>query len=89
MTPKEKAIELVSRFKDYVNPYTGSGMLSNTHDDSAIIWQAKQCALIAINIEIESFMLINLRCTFDDYMKPILEEKISELQQIEAEIENL
>jgi len=49
MKPKEKAIELTGNFKDHVNPYIGSGMLSNTHDDSAILWQAKKCALIAVD----------------------------------------
>jgi len=42
---EEKAIELVEMFKDHVNPYIGSGMLSNTCDDRAIVWQAKQCAV--------------------------------------------
>ena len=46
MTPKEKATELIEKFKDKVNPYIGSGMLSNTHDDSAILWQSKKCAQI-------------------------------------------
>ena len=46
MTPREKATELIEQFKDKVNPYIGSGMLSNTHDDSAILWQSKKCALI-------------------------------------------
>lgn len=48
MTPQDKAKELTSKFNDHVNPYIGSGMLSNTHDDSAILWQSKQCALIAV-----------------------------------------
>ena len=46
MTPREKATELIEQFKDKVNPYIGSGMLSNTHNDSAILWQSKKCALI-------------------------------------------
>lgn len=46
MTPKEKAAELIEQFRDKVNPYIGSGMLSNTHDDSTILWQSKKCALI-------------------------------------------
>ena len=46
MTAKEKATELIEKFKDKVNPYIGSGMLSNTHDDSAILWQSKKCAHI-------------------------------------------
>ena len=46
LKPKEKAIELIEKFKDKVNPYIGSGMLSNTHDDSAILCQSKKCAQI-------------------------------------------
>lgn len=49
MTPKEKALELIEQFKDKVNPYIGSGMLSNTHDDDTILWQSKRCALIAVD----------------------------------------
>jgi hypothetical protein len=44
MTTKEKAIELINLFKDNVNPYIGSGMLSNTFDDDAILWQSKMVA---------------------------------------------
>ena len=46
MSAKTNARQLVTRFKDHVNPYMGSGMLSNTPDDSAILWQSKKCALI-------------------------------------------
>ncbi len=49
MNPKEKALELIKQFKDKVNPYIGSGMLSNTHDDDTILWQSKRCALIAVD----------------------------------------
>jgi hypothetical protein len=41
MTPKEKAKELIDKFNDHVNPYCGSGMLSNTFDDDAIKYQSK------------------------------------------------
>lgn len=46
MDTREKAIELVNKFKNHVNPYIGSGMLSNTYDNEAIVWQAKICATI-------------------------------------------
>lgn len=57
MTPKEKAVELVGKFKDYVNPYIGSGMLSNTFDDDAILYQSKKCALVTIDEIINTDML--------------------------------
>jgi hypothetical protein len=48
MTPKEKAKELIDKFNDHVNPYCGSGMLSNTFDDDAIKYQSKHCVLICV-----------------------------------------
>ena len=54
MTPTEKAEEIVDKFKDHVNPYMGSGMLSNTFDDNAILWQSKKCALICVDEIIQS-----------------------------------
>lgn len=46
---QNKIDELVEKFLDHVNPYIGSGMLSNTCDDGVIIWQARKCALITVN----------------------------------------
>ncbi len=44
MTEQEKANELILLFEPHVNPYLGSGMLSNTYDDDAILFQSKKCA---------------------------------------------
>lgn len=55
MTPKEKAEELIEKFKDKVNPYIGSGMLSNTYDDSVILWQSKKCASIVVDEILNSY----------------------------------
>jgi len=49
MTAKEKAIELVEKYKPYVYCYFGSGMLVNQEDESTILKNSKQCALIAVN----------------------------------------
>ena len=49
MEVQDKINELVEKFSQHVNPYIGSGMLSNSHDDNAILWQARKCALIAAN----------------------------------------
>ena len=46
---QNKIDELVENFLDHVNPYIGSGMLSNTYDDNVILWRAKKCALITAN----------------------------------------
>lgn len=52
---KEEALRWVRMFAPHVNPYVGSGMLSNTQDDNAIIHQAKQCAKNVVNEFIKSF----------------------------------
>ena len=48
MTPKEKAIYLVEKFKDYVHGYVGGSMLSNYEYPDQILSQAKKAALIAV-----------------------------------------
>lgn len=54
MKAKKEAENLVRKFSPMVNPYMGSGMLSNTHDDDAILWQSKKCALVTCKQRIES-----------------------------------
>lgn len=49
MTAKEKATELVEKFKPYVYCYLRSGMLTNTYDEGVAMMQAKSCALIAVD----------------------------------------
>jgi hypothetical protein len=49
MTAKEKAEELVNKFKDYVHGYVGSSMLTNHEYPEQILSQAKKCALIAVD----------------------------------------
>ncbi len=53
MTPKEKAIELVEKYKPMVNGYVGSSMLSNTEYPETILENAKRCALIPVEMMIE------------------------------------
>lgn len=48
MTPKDKAVELVYKFKDYVHGYVGSSMLINHEYPEQISSQVKQCALICV-----------------------------------------
>jgi len=50
MTPnaKQKSIELVEKYKPYVYCYMGSGMLTNTEDESVILMNAKSCALMCV-----------------------------------------
>ena len=55
MTPKEKAEELVQKYKPFVYCYMGSGMLSNTYDEDVVLTMSKKCALIAVD-EIQDFI---------------------------------
>ncbi len=80
LTPTEKAKELVLQFYEVVK---------NKYPSTSGMPLAKQCALIAIKHELESIMLLNLLCTFDNPMKPHFEQKITELKEIKTEIEKL
>ena len=46
MTPKDKAIELIEKSKDYVHGYVGSSMLTNYEYPDQILLQAKKVAII-------------------------------------------
>jgi len=84
MNPKEKALELIEQFKDKVNPYIGSGMLSNTHDDDTIMWQSKRCALIAVDEILKNFGLVaNGQTFFTEH------RAVQYYQEVKQEIENL
>lgn len=48
MTPKERANELVDKYKNYVTGYIGSSMLINHEYPEQILKNAIQCALIAV-----------------------------------------
>lgn len=58
MTAKEKAKELVDKFRIHCYCYLGSGMLTNTFDEQVQISNAKQCAIIAVDELIESHLLL-------------------------------
>lgn len=68
MTPKEKALQLITMFKRHVNPYSGSGMLSNTYDDNAALAQAKACALITADqvLNTRSFDALGMKAAILD-----------------------
>lgn len=48
-SPKEKAGELILRFKPNVYCFVGSGMLSNDYDDRIAILHAKECSNICVD----------------------------------------
>lgn len=59
MTPKQKAKELVGKYKEYVHGYIGSSMLSNHEYPEQILLQAKKASLITANEVTDSLGLLN------------------------------
>lgn len=49
MSEKEKAKELVEKFKDFVHGYIGSSMLTNTEYPEQILSQAKKVATMVVD----------------------------------------
>jgi len=60
-TPKEKAEELVEKFKEYVHGYVGSSMLTNYEYPEQILSQAKRVAILTVEeiIAKHSYKLAN------------------------------
>jgi hypothetical protein len=79
MTPKEKADDLFRKMYQ----------VRSVAPSDITKYFAKQSALVAISSEIESIMWLNLLCTFDNPMKVHFESKITELKEVEQEIEKL
>jgi len=82
MTPKEKAEDLVDKYKYFVSGYIGSSFLTGTEYPEQILSHAKQCALIAVE------EIINL---FDDSLQPYLMNLMNKKYWLEVkqEINNL
>lgn len=89
MKEKDKAIELVKKFKDHVNPYIGSGMLSNTFDNDAILWQSKKCALICIDNIIDSSPTKPLTGGYIELYSDMVYEAIFFWERVKSFVENL
>jgi hypothetical protein len=75
MTPKEKAIELVDRFYDYVNCWGNDG----NADYSLAKENARQCALIAVD-EILNALSYKVSSNF---------EELKYYEEVKQEIEKL
>lgn len=67
MTSKEKAQELLLKFKGYVCGYVGSSMLTNTEYPEVILSQAKGVAIITVNEILKNFEGLHKPeyCVFD------------------------
>lgn len=79
MTPKEKANELIEKFKPNVYCYYGSGMLTDTYDDDTALYFSKKCAIIAVDEIIEELK----RDPYINY------ERIVYWQAVKTELENI
>jgi hypothetical protein len=82
MTPKEKAEELVKKHLTAISEET-------LDSNNIIMYNAKQCALIAVDNELISIICLNTLCTFDNPMKVHFNSKIKELKEVKQEIELL
>ena len=89
MNTKEEAIKLVKKFKDHVNPYIGSGMLSNSFDDGAILWQSKKCAVITIDAILEASPTNPLTGGYIELYSDMVDEAIIFWKQVKSDIETL
>ena len=56
MTPKEKAEELLNKYKPYVYPYVGSSFMTGDEYPEQILSYAKICALIAVDEILDLFL---------------------------------
>ena len=79
MTPKEKANELIEKFKPNVYCYSGSGMLTNTYDERTAFHYSKKCAIIAVDEIIDELK----REPYTNY------ERIVFWQSVKTELETL
>jgi hypothetical protein len=49
MEAEDKALELVNRFRPMMYCYSGSGMLTDSVEDSVILQNAKNCAIVVVD----------------------------------------
>jgi len=94
MNEKDKAIELVDKFKPLVYCYMGSGMLSNSYDDNVILENAKKCALIVIKEKIETCNKFYEKLSFPVEVKSDMgyicfKKELDYLQSVKQEIQKL
>jgi len=86
MNAKDKAKELVEKYKYYVHGYVGSSMLTNHEYPEQILSQAKKCALIAVD---EILKVLDSEWTKLDFWVEELSGTIHYWQQVKSEIEKL
>ena len=78
MKPKEKAEELVDKYKPFVYPYVGSSYLTGDEYPEQILNYAKQCALIAVD------EILNLASFYND-----TQGEVTYWTEVKQEIKNI
>ena len=89
MNTKEEAIRLVKSFKQHVNPYIGSGMLSNNYDDCAILWQSQNCAIITVDNILKSSPTKPLTGGYIETYHDMVDEAVMYWEQVKSDISTL
>lgn len=54
MFPRQKAKELIEKFKPHTYCFIGSGMLTNSYDERIALLEAQKCAQICVKEIVES-----------------------------------
>lgn len=87
MKPKEKAEELIEKFRPQCYCFLGSGMLTNTYNEEVSTINAKQCALICIDQILESIPPL---ITLEGFGSALFEnDDVNWWKQVKEEIEKL
>jgi len=90
MAAKEEAEELVDKM--YNTEHCGIKHFPTKRycECSEMNWfQAKQCAIVAVDNELKSIMILFHYCGSNNYMKQELSNKIDELKEVKEEINKL
>jgi hypothetical protein len=74
MEAKDKAKELVEKFKPYMYPYVGSSYLTGDEFPEQILRYAKQCALIAVDEILQTNLLDHQTHDYWHKVKPEIEK---------------
>lgn len=86
MDTKERAKELIEKYKPYVYCFSGSGMLVNQEDEHVIFINAKGCALVAVD---EIINTLNNDIRDIDVVGNVLLDLIKYWVEVKQEIINL
>jgi len=89
MTAKEKAQELVEKFKEYVHGYIGSSMLTNHEYPEQILSQAKKVSIIVVDEIIKSNPTIPVNSNYYEIFSDRVDDAILYWIEVKSEIEKL